>query len=282
MNSLVGWLRGVVNVPSPHLYPEKYCQSLNVLMPNEASDLSNFFNQQDPSHYFHDNVNNRLGLNKIHPEATPKAKIAWRSVTFDKNGEVQKEELTAAYSYANDYTTCERVVRVALKQTALQLGFQNTTQKMGISLFQHSIQPGCPIEGIEYHIDKSSYSTVVMLDDSSQWNGGEFLFKTHDGIIPLVKKKTKQGEAVIFSNRGTMHSVTSMQLQDHVQTAAKRTILTLHVKGNPIKELNAYKAEKNFFESTYDCVLTIFKHIGSFLLGCKISSQIESFLLFGE
>ncbi len=210
-----------------------FCKQLDVLSVDETSTLSHFLGQQPDENFFFERSYNRRGLVKQLPEDY-RFVIHWNTwfkVEFDGEGKITSERVTEVYRSYPGYDRVHKIFHKAMECMAMQLGWLNSTQLMGITIMQHfNLKKGQEVGPIKWHNDTGTHSMVVLIDDQASWDGGEFLFKI--GEEPVQTFIPQQGKGVVFSNEGTQHYVSPIIAKsDHTN----RTILTLH-RIDPLKK----------------------------------------------
>jgi hypothetical protein len=231
--------------PRPDYQTELFCRKIPVLDAEQASQVKTFFNNQNNGDYFSDERNKRWGLRKSELDQ----KTAW-TVCFDRDGHVVEEEISHPFDSYQHYKSLKKATTIALEAMAKNLGWAGETHEMAMSLMQHQLKGDERSSGIEYHVDDSHYTLVVLLEDAADsskgWTGGELLFRPDQSPILAHRITPECGHGILFSNQGTQHAVTPFTPRDPSQKWIERTILTLHDYG-PIDK----PAEKTLLKSNW-------------------------------
>ncbi len=192
-----------------------------------ADELKKSIESLPRTNFFFENNNKRWGLYKAQPLSHRfiNPHDSWFEVHFDINGEVIEENVTLPFEGYQNCQMLKKAVCVALKWMAEIKSWQRETRHMGISIMQHyNLQKGESTSTIDWHSDNSDHTLVILLDDETQWGGGDFLFKVENNLTFFQPKK---GYGILFSNNGTQHCLEP--LTPH-RNGVERTILTLHEK----------------------------------------------------
>ncbi|MGH2613014.1 MAG: hypothetical protein ACRDFB_08215, partial [Rhabdochlamydiaceae bacterium] len=230
-------------VPCPTDKHELFCTQFPALEKQEAQRLTLFFNTQKEDRYFKDSTNGRWGLKKENSDFSLK-----EHVTFNQNGQVEEESVSAPYTSYTNFNDIKPIIHKALNQMAQRMQWKHEKRSMAVTFMQHQLTCDSNNKGIKFHRDDSHYTMVYMLDDPDDpqmgWKGGDLLFRPDNAEKGLSHRvKPLIGYGILFSNQGTQHSVTSIEVQS---ARAVRTIMTIHDYGQ-IKELSLWQKAYNYW-----------------------------------
>jgi len=149
-------------------------------------------------------------------------------VTIDGEGKVTEENVSQVYRDCKDLGVAKPLIQSAIESMLKELKKPEGTYQIGVSLLQH--RHFTQTQGMDWHFDLSGHTMVILLDDASNWTGGDFLFRVVGLFSSLFPKRMtpKKGMGVLFSNEGTQHKVEPFST---TKPNTNRTIFTVHLKG---------------------------------------------------
>lgn len=205
-----------------------FCRQIDLYSTAETAVLREFLEQQGEEDFFFEHRYRRRGLVKQLPEDY-RFVLHWNSwfpVEFDGEGKILSERVTEVYRNYPGYERVHAIFYRAMEAMAQQLGWNSSTQLMGITIMQHPhLKKGESTALIDWHPDAGTHSLVALMDDHTAWEGGEFLFKIGEGEVETFIPR--EGKAVFFCNEGTKHCVLPLTAKSDL---INRTILTVHRK----------------------------------------------------
>lgn len=204
------------------------CVQDMIFQPFEANAFKAWLKSLPREEFFFEASTRRWGLHKVQPlsHRYMNPEDSWFPVTFDAQGAVMDEKISVPFCRHGEVEVLKQTIHIALKWMAKQNGWESQTRQMAMSIMQHhDISMDSSSKPIPWHRDASDHTLVVLLDDETQWQGGDFLFKICQTAAQRFKPKL--GYGVFFSNHASMHSVEPFVVKNnHID----RTIFTLHEK----------------------------------------------------
>lgn len=200
------------------------------LQQSEVDQLRTWVTNLPREAFFFEQITGRWGVHKVQPlsHRFVNPNNSWFSVSFDSDGKVISEEITKPFADYPESLTLKEITSIALSILAQHKQWRSHTCEMAISIMQHYfLKTGEMTKEIPWHRDASEDTLVILLDDESQWSGGDFFFKNSEGCITQFLPKC--GYGIYFSNVGTQHCVKPLIAS---RDGVNRTILTIHKK-NP-------------------------------------------------
>jgi hypothetical protein len=204
------------------------CLQYPVLEATDVSTLKRWLEGLSRDNFFYEHNNGRWGLRKVQPLSHRyiNPHDSWFPVSFDYDGHVITESITEPFACYPENETLKKTVSIALSVMARHGNWQSQTCQMAMSIMQHhSLKIEETTKAIPWHRDASDDTLVILLDDQSQWAGGDFLFQ--EAEAPVKRLQPKCGYGIFFSNEGTRHSVEPLTVNTE---GMNRTILSLHQK----------------------------------------------------